>query len=174
MAIRLPLQTVLDVQNNGLLGASSVSGGIANTFTVPQDADNIVVKMTASVAGAGVSTVLQTSDDGGTTWFDVARTSIVSNANGDTAQWLSSPVIGIGVRTTNQIGSIVATGSTISVGSIYGATGNAAASSLGQLAVTGLPILGQLNRVFLIVGAAATGVASVRTYVKVNSQSATA
>lgn len=173
MGIRLPTQTVLDVQNNGLLGAASVSGGIANEFMVPQDADNIVVKMTASVAGAGVSTILQTSDDGGSTWYDVARTSIVSNANGDTAQWLSSPVIGIGVKTTYVQGNVPSVGGQ-AASSIYSAIGSAPASALGQLAVTGLPILGQRNRVFLVVGAAATGVASVRTMVKVNSQSATA
>ena len=173
MGIRLPLQTVLDVQNNGLLGAASVSGGIANTFTIPQDADNVVVKMTASTVGGGVSTILQTSDDGGTTWYDVARTSIVSNANATNAEWLSSPVIGIGVRTgfISPASIAGAVGSIIGFGSVYGAIGRAPASALGQLAVTGLPILGQLARTFMIVGAGVTTVNSVVTQVKVNSQS---
>lgn len=171
MAIRLPLTVVLDAQNNGLLGAASVSGGIANTFTIPHDADNVVVKMTASTVGGGVSTILQTTDDGGSTWYDVARTSIVSNAVAENAQWLSSPVQGIGVRTTYMNNS-VAGGQ--AVASIYAAVGNAAASAVGQLAVTGLPILGTLARTFLVVGAAVTGVASVTTQVKVNSQAATA
>lgn len=173
MAIRLPLQTILTAQNNGLLGAASVAGGIANTFLIPQDADNIVVKMTASVAGAGVSTILQTSDDGGSTWYDVARTSIVSNAVAENAQWLSSPVIGIGVRTTYVSGTVPSVGGQAAA-SIYAAIGNAAASAVGQLSVTGLPILGQLGRTFLVIGAAATGVASVTTRVMVNSQSASA
>lgn len=170
MAIRLPLQTVLSVQNNGLIGAASTAGGIANSFLIPQDTDNIVVKMTASTTGAGVSTILQTSDDGGTTFYDVARTSIVSNANGTTAEWLSTPVIGIGVRTTSLTASVVAAGSVQTIGSVYSAIGNAAASALGQKAVTGLPILGRLGRTFLVVEAGVTTVNSVTTVVYVNSQ----
>lgn len=173
MSIRLPTTTILDVQNNGLIGAASVSGGIGNQFTIPQDADNIVVKMTASTVGGGVRTILQTSDDGGSTWYDVGSTSIVSNANNATAQWLSSPVIGIGVRTTSGQGNIPSVGGQ-SAASTYSATGNAAASTIGQLAVTGLPILGAIGRTFLVVDAGVTTVNSVRTQVKVNSQSATA
>ena len=98
--ISLPLKAVLDVQNNGLIGAASAAGGIANEFTIPQDATNVVVKMTASVAGAGVSTVLQTSDDGGTTWYDVARTSVVSDTAGETlAQFLTAGNMNTGVAT---------------------------------------------------------------------------
>ena len=176
MAIRLPLQTVLDVNNSTVnaTGPASVSGGVAHRFTVPQDADNIVVKLTASVMGGGVSAVLQTTDDGGTTWYDVARTSIVSNADAVTAEWLSSPVIGIGVKTGVVAPSVVATGSVVSFGSIYGAIGSAAASTVGQLAVTGLPILSPTNRVFLRYTAAVTSIISERVQVKVNSQSATA
>lgn len=162
MAIRLPLTNVLGVQNNGLIGAASVAGGISNTFLIPQDTDNVVVKMTASIAGGGVSTVLQTSDDGGATWYDVARTSVVSNANNALAEWLSVPVIGGGVAT----GATFAVGSVLSMG-----IGNAAASTLGQREVSGLPILGRQARTFLIVGSGVTGVASVTTTVMVNSQS---
>lgn len=165
MAIRLPLQTVLNVQNNGNVGTSSVAGGIGTEFTIPQDTDNIVVKLTASVAGGGVSTILQTSDDGGTTWYDVARTSVVSNAVSENAQWISVPVVGAGVRT----GVTFAGASVISAG-----IGNAAASTLSQGQVSGLPILSQRGRVFLISTAAVTGVTSVTTRVSVNSQSATA
>lgn len=167
MAIRLPLQGVLDVRNNGLIGEASVAGGIANTFNIPQDTDNIVVKLTASVAGGGVSVVLQTTDDGGTTWFDVARSSVVSNTAGDAnAEWLVGSTIAPGIRTPVNgfpANSILSTG-----------IGSSPASALGQRAVSGLPVMSQLGRTFLIVGAAVTGVASVRTQVKVNSQSATA
>lgn len=172
MAIRLPLQTVLDVQNNGLIGAASVAGGIPNTFTIPQDADNIVVKMTASVAGGGVSTILQTSDDGGSTWYDVARTSVVSNSNNTTAEWLNVGVNGLGFKTT-VIGQNSVAGTT-NTPTVLNTTGSAAASTVGAGTQTGLPILGQLGRTFLVVGAAVNTVASVRTQVKVNSQSATA
>lgn len=150
MAIRLPLQTVLDVQDNGAIGAASVAGGIAHPFMVPQDTDGLVVKVTASTAGAGVSVILQTSDDAGTTWYDVARTSIVSNANGTTAQWLTA-------STTNRA-----------------AIGSAAASALGGASSSGLPLLGQYARTFTVVGAAVTGVTSVRTIVSAQNQSATA
>lgn len=106
MSIRIPLLSVLDYDDVGNVGAGSVNGGVAKTFQLPQDCDSVVVKLTASIIAGGVSATLQTSDDGGTTWYDVSRTSIVSNANGTTAQWLSSPVMGIGVRTTTVSGTI--------------------------------------------------------------------
>lgn len=160
MSIRLPLQTVLSAQSNGLIGAASVAGGIANTFTIPQDCDNIVVKLTASTVGGGVSTILQTTDDGGATWYDVARTSVVSNANNATAQWLSVPVAGLGF-----------TGGRPITGSVVTTIGSSAASTLAAAQFSGLPILSPLARTFLVIGAAVTGVNSVTTEVKVNSQS---
>lgn len=167
MAIRLPLQGVLDVEDNGLIGAASVAGGIPHAFTIPQDTDNVVVKFTASIAGAGVSTVLQTTDDGGVTWYDVARTSVVSNTGGEVlAQFLVGTTIGGGVATAV---NGFPTASILSVG--IGSTG---ASTLAQRQISGLPILSPTARVFTIVAAAATGVASVRTRVYVNSQSASA
>lgn len=176
MGIRLPLKTVLDVNNSTInaTGPASTVGGVANTFTLPQDTDNIVLKLEASVMGGGVSAVLQTSDNGGSTWFDVARTSIVSNTAGSVlAEWLSTPVIGIGVRTgfISPASIAGAVGSIIGFGSVYGAIGKAGASTLGQLEVSGLPILGPLNRVFLRYTAAVTSIISERVQVKVNSQS---
>lgn len=164
MGIRIPLYTVISQTNNDELGAGSVGGGvIVGPFNLPQDIDNVVVKMTASIVGAGVSAQLQTTDDGGTTWFGVARTSIVSNAIGDNAQWLSVPVSGSGVGT----GSIVATGSVIAGVGI----GSAQPSTLSSGDVSGLPILSQRGRVIIqIVGNAST--ASITTQVKVNSQAA--
>ena len=80
MSIRLPLKQVLDVNNSTVnaTGPASTAGGVAHTFDLPQDTDNVVVKLTASVLAGGVSATLQTTDDGGTTWYDVARTSIIS------------------------------------------------------------------------------------------------
>lgn len=163
MGVRLPLQKVLDVQNNGNLGAASVAGGIPQLFTIPQDADSVVVKLQASVAGGAVSTVLQTSDDGGTTWYDVGRTSVVSDANGTTAQWLFAGVAGGGIRT-----NVTFAGGSI----ITGAIGNAAASTVGSQQMTGLPILGPTNRLFHVLTGNSTLVTSVRAQVMVNSQSA--
>lgn len=173
MAIRLPLLGVLDYNDNGNVGAGSVAGGVAKTFFLPQDTDNVVVKLTASTVGGGVSASFQTTDDGGSTWYDVARTSIVSNANNTTAQWLSIPVAGTGVRTTT-VGGVVPSVGGQAAASIYSATGAAAASTIGQLEVTGLPILGPLNRVFLQYTAAVSANALARVQVKANSQSATA
>lgn len=165
MAIRLPLQGVLNVIQTDV-GASSVAGGVPLPFQLPQDTDNVLVKLTASVVGGAASAVFQTSDDGGTTYYDVARTSVVSNANNTTAEWLSIPVISSGVN------PIVRSNST--AGSVLGGTiGSAAASTLGSRQVSGLPVLGLQNRLFLIYTGNLTSSSIVAT-VKVNQQSATA
>ena len=110
MSIRLPLKTVLDVNNSAVnpTGPASVSGGVAHEFNLPQDTDNVVVKLEASILAGGVSATLQTSDDGGISWYECARTSIVSNTDAinsvaggghPQAEWLSVPVVGTGART---------------------------------------------------------------------------
>ena len=163
MSIRLPLQGVLASTNDNEVGAGSVNGVVAIPFTIPQDTDNVVVKLTATMAGGGVSAQLQTSDDGGTTWFGVARTSIVSAATGDKAEWLSVPVLGYGVRSS----------SVVSVGSVFagGTIGNSAPSTLGSGMSSGLPILGPQARIALQLQAGITS-SSILTKVLVNSQSA--
>lgn len=168
MAIRLPLAKIATfTATANETGGSSVAGGIPYTFTLPQDTDNIVVKFTASVVSGGYSAVLQTTDDGGTTWYDVARTSVVTNANGTTAQWLSAPVITAGIGTAV----------TQTTSSVYTATiGNAAASTLASQRMSGLPILSQNARLFVRITGDITD-AAANTYVAtvmVNSQSATA
>lgn len=172
MAIRLPLTTVLDhtVTDDG---GASVLGGVPLSFKIPQDTDNIVVKLLASVAGAGVSAVFQTSDDGGSTYYDVARTSIVSNNGatavaGSAAEWLSIPTISSGVNPIVR--------SNAAAGSVLGGTiGSASASTLGSRQVSGLPVLGLQNRIFLIYsGNITTTTNNTRVQVKVNNQSATA
>ncbi len=165
MSIRFPLVTVLDYNDAGQTGATSVAGGVAKTFNIPQDTDNVTVKLTASVIAGGVSATFQTTDDGGTTWYDVARTSIVSNSNTTTAEWLSVPVIGVG--TTNAASSVVATGS---VQSFARTTGSAAASTLGVSQISGLPLLSTQGRVFLRYTNAVTSTDLARVQVKVNSQ----
>lgn len=163
MAIRLPLQTVLDYNDIGNVGQGSVAGGVAKTFTLPQDADTAMVKLTASIVGGGVSATLQTSDDGGTTWYDVARTSVVSNANNTTATWAAGFVNAGGVATAV---NGAPTNSILSVG-----IRNTAASTLGQNQVSGLPILGTVNRVFLQYTGNITGNSLSRVQVETNSQS---
>lgn len=168
MAIRISTQGVGNfIAAASETGGGSVAGGIAYPFHIPQDTDNIVVKFTASVAGAGYSAVFQTSDDGCTTYYDVARTSIVSNANNTTAEWLSIPVISAGINP--QVLSTVNPGSVLG-----GAIGSSAASTLGSKQVSGLPILGTQNRIFVRITGNITN-AAANTYtaaVKVNQQSA--
>lgn len=180
MGIRFPLKNVLgynQTTENGAgvaVGNASTAGGVAKTFTIPQDTDNVVVKLTASIKGGGVSATFQTSDDGGTTWYDVARTSIVSNAGAatGTAEWLSVPVVGIGARTNTAIGSVIIADSVIAAnGASYGAIGSSAASSLGVKAVSGLPIMGTYNRVFLRYTAAITSIINEGVQVYANSES---
>lgn len=169
MSIRLPLQVVGNfVATANETGAGSVAGGIAHPFTIPQDTDNVVVKFTASVAGAGYSAVLQTTDDGGTTWYDVSRTSVVSNANNATAVFCSGTVVGGGVATAQ---NGFPTASLLSVG-----IRSTAASTLATNQVSGLPLLSQQARAFVRITGDITD-AAANTYtvkVMVNSQSATA
>lgn len=163
MAIRLPMKTVLDVSHTNQ-GTTSTAGGWAYDFKIPQDTDNIVVKVLPSVTAGGMSAIFQTSDDGGTTYYDVARTSIASaNGLGAAAQWLSIPTISGGLRT----------GVTKSASVLVAATGSASASTLASQEVSGLPVLGLQNRIFLISTGNATAI-STRVQVMVNNQSATA
>ena len=175
MSIRLPLRTVLDVNNSNIVatGPASTAGGVATEFDLPQDIDGVVVKFTASILAGGVSATLQTTDDGGTTWYDVGRTSIVSNANNAvTAEWLSVPVAGFGFRAGNVIASTVATGSVIGVtSSVMNTIGSAGASTLSSHSYSGMPILSQRGRVFLRYTAAVTSVLNERVRVYVQTQS---
>lgn len=165
MSIRLPLTTVLDVTQTDVSG--SVAGGWAYPFKLPQDCDNVVVKFTPSVTAGGASALFQTSDDGGTTYFDVARTSVASaNSLGARAQWLSIPTISGGVNPLVK--------SNANVGSVAGgAIGHAGASTLGSQEVSGLPVIGLQNRIFVQTVGNATAV-SARVQVMVNNQSNTA
>ncbi len=158
MAIRLPLKVVETFTDSNDTGTGSTAGMINHPFLLPQDTDNVVVKVTASVSGTGVSAVLQTSDDGGTTYYDIGRTSIVSNANGTTAQWLAVGTTTPGFRSAVQ-----------GQNSVAGAT-------LGQSEMSGLPILGRQGRVGIIIDGDVTSAAAneVVTKVMVNQQSATA
>lgn len=180
MAIRLPLKAVLSYAQTTENGAgvagtnASAAGGVAKAFQLPQDTDNVVLKFTASIAGAGASVIFQTSDDGGTTYYDVARTSVITNATATNglAEWLSIPVNGVGVRTFTQ--TVASIGSHNNPVSVYGTIGKTAASSLGQKENSGLPILGLQNRAFIVYQAGITSIISEAVTVYANSQSATA
>lgn len=172
MSIRIPNKQVLDFDDAGDVGAGSILGGVAKQFYLPQDCDNVVVKLTASIVGGGVSATFQTSDDGGTTWYDVQRTSIVSNTSGEAlAEFLSISTVNPGVRTGNVIASVVAAGSVVSFGSIGTAIGSSGASTLSQKEVSGLPVMGLLNRVFFRYTAAVSANALARVRVMAQNQS---
>lgn len=163
MAIRIPLQTVLDATTTDL-GAGSVAGGYAFPFKIPQDTDNVIVKFMPSVLTGNASAYLQTSDDGGTTYYDVARTSVITLANNQNAHWISAAVINAGQRT-----GVIQQASVLVAG-----IGASAASTLGSQQVSGLPIMGIQNRVFVVIGGGITQNDGIRVQVKVNSQSASA
>lgn len=160
MSIRLPLTTVLDHDD---AGTSSIATGTVKTFKLPQDIDNVLLKLTASITGGGVSATLQTTDDGGTTWYDVGRTSIVSDATNATAQWLSAPVNGAGIGTA----VLQTTSSVYTAGIGNGAVG----STLGMNRMSGLPILSQQGRVILGYTSPGTANTTARVQIKTNSQS---
>lgn len=168
MSVRLPLQTVLDYNNTTVqsAGPTSVAGGLSKPFFIPQDTDNVVVKFSASVKAGGASALFQTSDDGGVTWYDVARTSVVS-AGTPLPEWLSIPVINAG--TAPVVGSVVAVGSVVTTGG--GAIGTANASTLALKSYSGLPILGIQNRIFIQYTSGVTSILSERVQVYVNNQS---
>ena len=171
MSVRLPLKTVLSV-SDGLTatGPASVSGGVANAFQLPQDTDGVVVKYNASIMGGGASLTFQTSDDGGSTWFDVQRTSIISNGASVLTEFLYVPVVTSGLRTGVIAPSVVAVGSVVSSGSVLTTIGRAGASTLAQREVSGLPILGINARVFRQYTSAVTSVISELITVSANSQ----
>lgn len=175
MAIRLPFRNILSV-DDGLTatGPASTAGGVANAFLLPQDCDNVVVKYHASIMGGGASLIFQTSDDGGSTWWDVQRTSIISNGASTLGEWLSIPVATLGIRTGVVVTSVVATGSVQSFGSVMTVVGRAGASTLAQGAVSGLPIMGVNARTFRVYTSAVTSIISESIRVSTNSQSATA
>lgn len=173
MAIRLPLTGVLDVTQTDQ-GTGSVAGGWAYPFKLPQDTDNVIVKFSPSVIAGGMSAIFQTSPDGGTTYYDVARTSIASNSGNfnDTlsqVQFMTVPTIGGATRNVFT-SSLIATGSLVGV---INNNGTAAASTLGSGQSSGLPIMGLQNRIFMISTGNATNI-NTRVQVLVNQQSATA
>lgn len=178
MSVRIATQTVLDKTfgPSATPGSASVAGIEAQTFLLPQDLDNVVMKWNqASISGTGtVSLLFQTSDDGGSTWYDVARTNTYSSSNGatsilnGTAEWLSIPVINNG-QSSRFTTSLMQTGSLIGVS--VGVIGKAASSTLAAGQLSGLPLLGIAARVGVIYTGAITTNDGIRVQVKVNNQS---
>ncbi len=173
MSIRKPLKTIQTFTDSDDTGTGSVIGGIQHEFFIPQDCDNVVVKVSASVSGTGISALFQTTDDGGTTYYDVARTSIVSDTRSGYEEWLSIPVNGQGIRSQVVLQTSVAGSSNEAIA--LNTIGNTpAASTLGHSQLTGLPLLSDLARVFIIINGDVVSAVSnvITTEVSVNSQTA--
>lgn len=173
MSIRKPLLTVLDYNDSGNVGLTSV---VSQTFFVPQDADNILVKVpVASINGTNptADVYLQTTDDGGTTWYDIFHlptiTGTIALAG---AFWGNANVNGLGVRTT--LGPQVSVLGGGPGSSILSITGNASMRGTAAGAITGLPIMGPLNRVQIAYGGTLAANNGLQVQVKVNSQEASA
>lgn len=142
---------------------TSTSGPKTYNFTIPQDAQSIVVKAfldsTWSATGTAKVTV-QTSEDGGTTWRDVAATTVGGNTvaagvGNQNAHFITIPVAGAtGRGIANYIGSVAA--STLALGATSGSVVGIA---------SGLPMMGTLGRLqFDYTATISTGGVNVTVY----------
>lgn len=131
MAIRIPQQTVLDYNDSGNVGATSI---VSKTFMLPQDTDNIVMLIpTASIVGSApvVDVFLQTSYNGGTNFQDLASIRLPT-------------LVASSILYTDANTPAMATATTLGHPSV--AT-NVGASTLGANSMSGLPIMGQFGRI---------------------------
>jgi hypothetical protein len=135
MAIRVPLKVVRSITD------TATSGSVTYDTILPQDLQSLVVKVWTGATFSGTSPTcdvyVQTSDDGGTTWYDCAHhtqiTTAVSNA---LAKFCVVPAAGAGLNT--DLGK--------------GYTGSVASSTIGASSISGLPLLSQLVRIAIKYG----------------------
>jgi hypothetical protein len=151
MSIRFPLQTIKSIKDTGTTGSVT-----ANTFILPQDCDSVVVKAYTGATFTGTNPTcqiwLQTTDDGGSTWYDVFSLPIITAAiDKAAALWGTATVLG-----------------QKSQGSVIGA---ATVSTLGSARQGGLPILSRLNRILITYGGTQLTNTGVEIRVMANSQS---
>jgi len=130
-------------------------------FTIPQDADQIIARFyTASnftpTATNAVQATIQTSEDGGTTWRDVAAWTTqaaipVQNAH---FQPIACAAWGAARGIANWVGSVAA--STLAL---------SATASVATGTISGLPMIGTLGRLQVTVtGTLTTGGVNVDIY----------
>lgn len=117
------------------------AGSTTYLFNIPQDADAIVAKFwtgTLTPTGTnGAQVTIQTSEDGGTTWRDVAAWTTQATVVNDNAHFASIPCISLGGRgVANWVGSVQA--STLAA---------ATTASIATGIASGLPMLGTLGRI---------------------------
>ena len=126
---------------------TATAAGTTNyTFTIPQDAQSIVGKIWTTTGFLPITTqsaqvVIQTTEDGGTTWRDAAAATIQRAITSDQAHFVTIPVAGAAGRgIANWVGSV---GSTSLI--------QAATASVVTGIASGLPMLGSFGRVSVIV-----------------------
>jgi hypothetical protein len=132
------------------------AGIVDNTVYLDQDISNIVVQAFCGALSTVTANVLiQTTPDGGTTWYDCCQfpqmTTTVSKA---ASNWAVIPVDGVGV------------------GFHPGSTFTASAGAVGAGSYTGLPLLSNYIRVRIVYGGGAGTNPGVTVNVFETSQSA--
>lgn len=136
MAIRIPLRNAKHIVDTALTSTVNYD------FVVDQDIDNLVVKMSVGTFTGTSPTAdvyVQTTDDGGTTFYDCAHfaqvTTAITNAN---ALWMTIPVNGTAAVSSSTTSN--------------GYTGAAAAGTITASKVSGLPLLSQKVRIAIVYG----------------------
>lgn len=152
MGLKLPLKNVLSVTD------TNTSGTANYLFTIPQDAQSIVVRLKTGATFTGTSPTLdcyiQTTEDGGTTWRDcVNMGQLTAAVNNDSARFQVIPVAGAGGG--RGLGAFI---------------GSVQASTTATNVVTGLPLLSTTGRVFLKYGGTQLTNTNVLVDIFVNSQ----
>lgn len=147
MSIRFPLQVVKSITCTATTGTTNYD------FFLPQDCDSIVVKYYTGATFTGTSPTcnvfVQTTDDGGTTWYDVVKfTQIVAAVTKTNAAWAT-----IGVNTSRATASV------------------SGCSTLTAGTQATLPILSRNMRIAVIVGGTQVANDGVEIRVYANSQS---
>lgn len=128
-----------------LRDTSTAAATTTYLFNIPQDANSIIAKvwLQGTYSATGTATVtFQTSEDGGSTWRDVAASTIGGNLTAATmgnqnAHFIDLGTVGVSDRgVANYIGSVAA--STLALAAVSG-------SAIGTQ--SGLPMLGTIGRV---------------------------
>lgn len=147
---------------------SSIASAVTDAATtlLPQDTDSVTVFMSSSVFGlTTLDAYIQTSPDGGTTWYDMANMGQLTATTGGTpATALQQPFVA-SFDTVGEGGSTVAS---IAGGSTIGIV-QAGASVAARRAYTGVPLMGRPLRIFL--KATGTGASDVFFQVYCQNQS---
>lgn len=161
MSIRLP-------NSPAFVFVSSIASAVtdAAVVTLPQDTDSVTVFLSSPLFGiTTLDTYIQTSPDGGTTWFDMANMGQMSGTTGTTAALAAANAF---VAHFDSVGATPRTLGSIAGGSAVGIT-QAAASTASARSYTGMPLMGQKLRIFH--KATGTGASSIVTAVYIQNQS---